>query len=215
MRRALSLILLAGGVGSRMRSATPKQYLPLRGKTIACHSLDIFSKHPDIEQRIVVCASEFRHHFEGYDVEFADPGPRRQDSLQNGLKKARAPWILTHDAARPLLSLQVLEALLATEAEAATLALPAKNTLKRSCRSQHVIETVDRSEIWEVQTPQLIKRSVLDRGFLAAGEETVTDDVSFAELVGCPVQIISGSPCNIKITTPEDLHIAEALYAKI
>jgi 2-C-methyl-D-erythritol 4-phosphate cytidylyltransferase len=208
----ISAILLAGGKGSRMGSPLPKQYLPLGEKPIACHSLEVFLSHPAIMEVIVVCAPEYRSFFSKYDVLFANPGIRRQDSLFNGLKSASHEWICVHDAARPYLTSELLTRMIGEGKEigAATLAMPVKNTLKECDRDGFVRSTPDRDYIWEVQTPQLLAKEILLKGFAYADEHhlTVTDDVSLAELINHPVKLVSGSYQNIKITTPEDLWLS-------
>lgn len=207
----ISAILLSGGKGTRMGAPLPKQYLCLDEKPIACHSLEFFLKHPAIAEVIVVCASEYRSFFSHYPVQFADAGERRQDSLFNGLGLAQHEWVCVHDAARPFLTAELLSRLIeeGKEIGAATLALPVKNTVKECDHEGFVRSTPDRDYIWEVQTPQLLQREILIKGFAYARKHhlTVTDDVSLAELIGHPVKLVPGSYQNIKITTPEDLCI--------
>ena len=207
----ISAILLAGGRGTRLQSATPKQYLPLGGKPLACHSLEVLLAHPSIAQVIVVCAADYRAHFSGYPVDFAEPGERRQDSLFNGLHIAQHEAICVHDAARPFITEAQLTRLFeaGNETGAATLAVPMKATVKRSGSNALVIETLDREELWEIQTPQFLRKEVLTRGFAHADQHnlTVTDDVALAELIDHPVKLVLGSSKNIKVTTPEDLEL--------
>lgn len=204
-------IILAGGKGLRMGGPLPKQYLPFAGKPIACHSVDVFLAHPLIAQVIVVAAEEYHSFFTS--VDFAEPGERRQDSLFNGLMRARHEWICVHDAARPFLTEELLTRLIQEgfETGAATLAMPVKNTLKECDAHGFVRNTPERSLMWEVQTPQMVSKAILERGFAHAHAHhiTVTDDVSLAELVGHPVKLVKGSYQNIKITTPEDLLICQ------
>jgi len=207
----ISAILLAGGKGTRMQSSLPKQYLPLDEKPIASHSLEVFLNHRSIAECIVVCSPEFRSYFSEYFVQFADPGERRQDSLFNGLQLVQNDWVCTHDAARPFLTSEMLTRLIeeGRETRAATLAMPVKNTVKESDPNGFVRCTPDRSYIWEVQTPQLIAKEILEKGFAYADKHhiTVTDDVSLAELIDHPVKLVLGSYQNLKITTPEDLNL--------
>jgi len=207
----ISAILLAGGSGTRLQSTTPKQYLPLKGKILACHSLEILLVHPAIAQVIVVCASEYRPHFAAYGVDFAEPGERRQDSLFNGLQLAQCEAICVHDAARPFITAEQLTELFAAgeETGAATLAVPMKATVKRGSSNALVIETLPRETLWEIQTPQFLHKNVLAKGFEHADKHnlTVTDDVSLAELIDHPVKLVLGSAKNLKVTTPEDLEL--------
>ncbi|MEZ5315111.1 MAG: 2-C-methyl-D-erythritol 4-phosphate cytidylyltransferase [Chlamydiales bacterium] len=202
-------IILAGGQGQRMNAPLPKQYLLLKKKPIACHSLEIFLNHPEMHQIIVVCAPEYRTLFSEYHVEFADPGERRQDSLFNGLKLAKYNWICTHDAARPYLTHKLIDRLIqeGKNHSAVTLGIPIKNTIKECDSTGFVLRTLNRESIWEIQTPQLVKKHILIKGFAFADRHniTVSDDVSLAELIDHPVKLVLGSQKNIKITTPEDL----------
>ena len=203
----LSAILLSGGVGSRMEASTPKQYLPLAGKRIALHAFERLISFPHIEEVIVVCHPAYRSLFP--TCPFAEPGERRQDSLFNGLQmvNTQATHILVHDAARPLLSEEDLTHVIEAGLEVGSA------TIKQADSSMMVTKTHDRSTLFTIQTPQVIKKEILLDGFRVAQEKklTVTDDVSLAELVGQPVKLMIGSSENIKITTPEDLILAESL----
>lgn len=210
-----SVILLAGGKGVRMGGPLPKQFLPLQQKAIALHSLEVLLQLEEVEEVIVVCDPDYHHFFSGLPVQFALPGELRQDSLYNGLRcvHPQAQWVCTHDAARPFITQNMVKMLFAAgkQVGAASLATPSKNTLKEACMEAHVKRTLDRSQIWEIQTPQLIKKEILEAGFAYARKHAlqVTDDVSLAELIGHPVKLVVGSYQNIKITTPEDLEFAE------
>lgn len=202
----LSTILLSGGTGLRLGAPIPKQYLTLNGKEIVRYS---FEELLPFGEMVVVSAPEFRHFFEGNQVKFAEPGLRRQDSVYNGLQQCTGDWIIIHDAARPFIKSFDVEKLI-EEAQiygAACLATPLKYTLKEADNHGMVVKTPDRSRYWEIQTPQVIKRDILEAGFIKAHEEnlSVTDDVSLAELMGYPVKLVLGSDNNIKITTQEDL----------
>jgi len=204
----LSLILLAGGSGSRMGSPTPKQFLPLQGKPIALHSFEIF-RQAGIEEIVIVCALEYRHLFD-HD-HFALPGKERYDSVRNGLELCTKEWICVHDSARPFIDLAMIDRVYcaAQKTGAATLGMPMISTVKESCEKGIVKRTLDRSLIWEIQTPQVVRKDILWEGF--AKGVAVTDDVSLAEVAGYPVQIVEGSRSNLKITTQEDLIIARRL----
>lgn len=206
--RDLSLILLAGGVGSRMGSPIPKQFLPLQEKPIALHSLEIF-RETGIEEIIIVCDPGYRDHFG--DALFALPGERRQDSVRNGLELCTKEWICVHDSARPFIDVAMIERLYeaAKMSGAATTGMPITSTVKETCEEGIVKRTLNRALTWEIQTPQIVRKDILLEGF--AKELEVTDDVSLAELAGYTVQVVEGNPKNIKITTKEDLIIARRL----
>ncbi len=204
----LSLILLAGGSGSRMGNPTPKQFLPLRGKPIALHSFEIF-RQAGIEEIVIVCALEYRHLFD--DERFALPGKERHDSVRNGLELCTKEWICVHDSARPFIDLAMIDRVYsaAKKTGAATVGMPMVSTVKETCEKGLVKRTLDRSLTWEIQTPQVVRKDILWEGF--AKGVAVTDDVSLAELAGYPVQVVEGNRSNLKITTKEDLIIARRL----
>lgn len=222
MKQETSVILLAGGMGTRMQSITPKQFLTLGEKPIACHSFEFFLNMPQINEIVIVCSPDFRDFFSkrsSKPVLFALPGERRQDSVYNGLLISTKEIICVHDAARPFIDkdlvLRVLEA--GNKHGAATVGMPVKFTIKESDAQSFVKNTPDRNKIWEIQTPQVLKREVIYQGFEYANQHqlTVTDDVSLAELIGHPVKLVEGSQTNLKITVPEDLTIAHHLFHSI
>ncbi|MBA3602362.1 MAG: 2-C-methyl-D-erythritol 4-phosphate cytidylyltransferase [Parachlamydiaceae bacterium] len=202
----------------------PKQFLILNGKPIAQHSLDVFASMPEIIEIVVVCAPEYHHLFDLSSVQaklsFALPGNRRQDSVFNGLQELslNPTLVSVHDTARPLITATLVHRI-ADAAEkygAATAALPVKFTVRESDDFGLVVRTPNRSSMWEIQTPQIVRLSLLREGFANAHVKglNVTDDVSLVELMGLPVQLIEGCHRNLKITTPEDLVIAQALCGR-
>lgn len=218
--KSVSVILLAGGKGTRMRSAIPKQFLPLRGKRIVNYSFDLLKTLPHVKEIIVVCDPLYYPYFEtidGVKLCFASPGLRRQDSVYNGFKEVseNAELVLIHDGARPFLNKNfVLEAISQAAIHgAATLATPLKFTVKEASVDGFIKKTLNRSSLFEIQTPQIIKRELLARGFALANQTNleVTDDVSLVECLQLPVKLVMSSYQNIKITTQEDLAHAEMI----
>jgi 2-C-methyl-D-erythritol 4-phosphate cytidylyltransferase len=217
-----SAILVAGGLGVRMQAPIPKQFLDLQGKPIALYSFELFCSLPEIDELIVVCGEQYQSLFQQTSlrckpVRFAAPGERRQDSVYNGLA-ATAPdseYICIHDAARPFIDAQLVQNVLAAgkQCGAATLGLPLKFTIKECSADNMVQTTPERSKMWEIQTPQVIRKSILQEGFnyVYSRGVTVTDDVLLAELLGHPVRMVEGAEKNIKITTPHDLLLAQKL----
>ena len=153
-------------------------------------------------------------------ITWADPGIERQDSVFNGISKVpdTCSIIAIHDAARPLVTTnEVLDCIRdGLYHGAAVLGVPMKATVKESEDGQFVTRTVPRSALWEVHTPQVVRKDLLLRGFDKVREEgmEVTDDVSVVEALGLPVKLTLGQYTNIKLTTPEDLQIAEQVLRK-
>lgn len=221
MSKDVTVILLAGGVGSRMQSKVPKQYLSLKNKPVALHSFELFMSLPEVAEIVVVSAPEYRSLFQQINPEimltFAMPGERRQDSVYSGLcaMKSQPQYVCVHDSARPCISAPLVRRVIdaAREHGAATSGMPIKFTVKE-CNGHHfVTNTPDRSHIWEIQTPQVIRADWLREGFQYALKHnlTVTDDVSLVELVNKTVKLVEGSYANLKITTPDDLILSEYL----
>jgi len=216
-------VLLAGGVGKRMGAAIPKQYLELKGRPIAVYSLITFSSMPEVGEIVVVCEPDWRDVFEKcyatldrkLPLKFALPGAERQDSVFNGFQEISksAGLVAIHDSARPLIAARDAAACFADAARvgAAVLGVPVKPTIKEVDSQRKVVKTLRRSMLWEVQTPQVISPELLKRGFELVARDglEVTDDVSIVEALGEPVLITSGSYTNIKVTTPDDMSVAE------
>ena len=209
-----------------MKADRPKQFLELRGKPVLQYTLELLLGMASTAHLVLVIADEYR------DMDFlqpsvadgrlifADPGAERQDSVRSGLAAVPADCTLVavHDAARPLVTPEVITNCLCDAAEhgAAVLAVPCKATVKEANADLSIAKTLDRSKLWEMQTPQVIKPDLLRRGFELVNEKgyEVTDDVSIVEFMGERVQITQGSYVNIKVTTPEDMFIAERLLTE-
>lgn len=204
-----------------MNSPVPKQFMKLNGKLIILHSLESLTRLPCIKEIIIVCDPSYHHIFPKTDIplKFAAPGLRRQDSVYNGFQlcSPTAELICIHDSARPLIASADVENVIreALAHDAAVLASPVTQTVKEISSDGFVSRTLDRSALWEIQTPQVITPTLLKAGFALAEKKklTVTDDVSLVELLEKPVKIVKGSPRNLKITNPPDLKIAEALLS--
>lgn len=216
---AVSVIILAGGMGTRMKSPTPKQFLMMRGRAIARHCFDLFLSLPYIAEIIVVCDPSYQSIFDvslsAVPITFALPGERRQDSVFNGFQKLSRTDTLVciHDSARPLVTAEVVNRVVevAQIYGAAIAGVPLKATIKVCDDKQMVVSTPNRSTLWEVQTPQIIRYNLLKEGLYAVHKSgaAVTDDASLIELLGYPVKIVEAAYTNIKVTTPDDLILAE------
>ncbi|XP_071729795.1 2-C-methyl-D-erythritol 4-phosphate cytidylyltransferase, chloroplastic-like [Rutidosis leptorrhynchoides] len=221
--KSVSVVLLAGGKGKRMGASMPKQYLPLLGQPIALYSFYIFSKMPEVKEIVVVCDPSYQDIFEdaretiNVDLKFALPGKERQDSVYSGLQTidSKSELVCIHDSARPLVTSNDVEKVLkdGLRVGASVLGVPAKATIKEGNSESFVVKTLDRKTLWEMQTPQVIKPELLKKGFELVNREglEVTDDVSIVEHLKHPVYITEGSYTNIKVTTPDDLLLAERI----
>ncbi|MBJ7549349.1 2-C-methyl-D-erythritol 4-phosphate cytidylyltransferase [Marinomonas ostreistagni] len=220
------VIIPAAGVGKRMASTQPKQYLMLNGKTILDTTIEKFLEHPQIAG-IAVGVSPDDEYWKQSEwagnpqvVRF-DGGQERSETVLNGLQVLMAigvaddESVLVHDAARPLVTEAALTRIMAhTGEQGALLAIPCKDTLKLA-EEKRSTATVDRSVIWQAQTPQKFPLMALYQGIAAAMEEgiAITDESSAMELIGWQPDLVEGESCNLKITVPEDLVIAQALLS--
>ena len=216
-----SAILLSGGQGLRMQGPTPKQYLPLQGKPIILHALEALLAFDAWQEIAIVCEQEYEPLFSPYTSRaslcFARPGKTRQDSVWQGIKALTLPChsVCIHDGARPLLQKEELLAVLreGQSMGAAALAVPVRSTIKEVRSDRSIQKTLDRALLWEMQTPQVVHYDLLCQGLTM--QTPVTDDISLAEQLGHPSKVVLGSYSNIKITTQEDLLLAEILCSRI
>jgi len=218
------VVLLAGGTGSRMKANMPKQFLPLMDRPVLQHSLELLLQTQRLETMVIVINDEFRDlpflkEAMAADprIVFAAPGKERQDSVSNGLAQVPSSCTLVaiHDSARPLVTLDCVHQCLADGAAhgAAVLAVKMKATVKESEDGEFVSQTLQRSKLWEIQTPQVVRPDALREGFklVEQNQWEVTDDVSIIELMNQPVKLTLGEYENFKLTTPEDMVIAEQI----
>ena len=222
----VSAIIVAGGSGSRMGTRTKKQYLKIKGKEILVYAVECFEKMPEIQEIIVVTGKEecsaVEHLLkETYKLDkvcrVVAGGKERQDSVFNGMQVVndKAEYVVIHDAARPLITEESVRAGLNTAYmnKATVIAVPVKDTIKVVDQDGKVRNTPDRNTLWSVQTPQIFEKELIMYAHQYAKEHglSVTDDSMLVEAIGVPVYITEGQYTNIKITTPEDMIIAERL----
>jgi 2-C-methyl-D-erythritol 4-phosphate cytidylyltransferase len=224
VRISTAAIVAAGGSGNRMGGAIPKQLLEIRNKPVLLHSLEKLDRVPEIGFIVVSVHKAIMESVResvsawnlGKTIRIVEGGSRRQDSVYSGLAVVPkdADIVLVHDAVRPFVSVaKFRETIEAAERHGcAILALKAKNTIKRG-NGDWVEETLDRSALWEAQTPQAFRRDVLFRAYQNAMADGfyATDDSLLVERLGLPVRIVEGEERNIKITSPVDLRLAEIL----
>jgi 2-C-methyl-D-erythritol 4-phosphate cytidylyltransferase len=227
----VSCILLAAGKGVRLRAGIPKPLIRLNGCPVIIRCLRAFNQAPSVKEIIVVVNPQnqeaikqgIRRFHIARIKRFVLGGLQRKDSVANGLKyvNREADLVLIHDAARPFVDKRQLFSVIreARRSKAAILAVPAKNTIKTVVSRWSLVDghryqvkkTLDRGELWEVQTPQVFEKKLIQEAYRRYGGTAATDDAMLVEKLGAKVSIVRGSCRNIKITTPEDLVIAEAI----
>jgi len=223
----LGIVIPAAGQGKRMGAGCNKQFLHLLGQPILAHTVRIFQESSFVSEIVIVGAESdlhiikelVYHHELDKVVAIIQGGAHRQDSVCAGVR-ALSPTIqrvVVHDGARPLLALQAFHRFLVeTEAfSAAIMGIQIKDTVKRVDRSGRVIETPPRAHLRAVQTPQIFDRGILEEAHYEAAAMGYygTDDAALLERMGYPVQVVEGSQENIKVTTPDDLWLAERILA--
>jgi len=220
-------IIPAAGAGRRMGSVVEKQFLHLRGIPILTYTIKVFDQSPGIDGIVLVVAPQQRQILETEVLglhpcekllSVIDGGHERQDSVANGLRAIplECEMVAVHDGVRPLVSVDLVEEVLkaAHHYGAAIAAMPAGDTVKQA-ENQKVVATLQRETIWLAQTPQAFHANLLREAYEKAARDriVVTDDAALVERIGVPVHLVHGSTENIKVTTPSDLLLAEAILA--
>ncbi|MDU9695511.1 MULTISPECIES: 2-C-methyl-D-erythritol 4-phosphate cytidylyltransferase [Priestia] len=221
------IIVLAAGQGKRMKAGRNKQFLTIQNVPLIIHTLQKFEQDPWCSGIVLVVNKKevaiFEELLTEYPIQKVQSltvgGDERQHSVYNGLKNLKqAQMVLIHDGARPFVQQNTIHELVekAASDKAAVLAVPVKDTIKR-VEQGTVIETVERSSLWAIQTPQaFLFDVVMDAHEKAKTNEYLgTDDASLVEKAGQKVSIVEGNYDNIKLTTPEDLLYAEAILTKL
>lgn len=224
----VSVVVAAGGRGSRMGADDKKQYLDLAGKPVFVHCLEVFEAMEQVREIVLVVpeGEEARARALAAEtlslekIRISAGGETRQASVRAGLKSVdcAADIVLVHDGARPLVTASAADDAIRTAMRhgAAVAAVPVKDTIKVSRDGVRVGETLPRGMLYQIQTPQAFRRELLERAHEAAERFGVsgTDDAVLVEALGEPVALSKGDYENIKITSPEDLFIAEALLER-
>ena len=211
-------VIVAAGRSTRM-GGVDKIFASMLGLPLVAHTIDRFESSPLVDQVVLVLAEESLDRGRelvqerGYRkvAHVCSGGQRRQDSVRNGLELLTpCDWVMVHDGARPCLDEAMLKRGLnaAAECGSAVAGVPVKDTIKLVSPDQMVNETPDRSLLWAAQTPQIFRYNLLLEAHRTCTED-VTDDAAMVESLGHPVKMFQGSFQNIKVTTAEDLVIAE------
>ena len=223
-------IILAGGTGKRMGAPTNKQFMMLDNKPIIAHTLQVFEDCRAIDGIYLVVnhkdlATLQEEILENYKfskiLKLVIGGRLRQDSVKNGLEAIdnSCEIVVIHDGVRPFLSPSMIEksVTLMEMFDAIIPAIPVKDTIKIISKEGFVLKTLERDTLWHVQTPQTFKYNLILQAYRDGLAKKLYgyDDATFLESLGKKVKVIEGSPYNIKITTPEDLIIAQGMLSQL
>ena len=214
-------IIVAAGKGERLGAGRPKALVELGGRTVLEHAVGAFTAAGSVDSIVVVVPPGFAEQVRRLladDVVIVDGGSTRQESVSAGLSACghEVRTVAVHDAARPLISPDLIDrtvAALTPPWDAVAPGLAEVDTLKVVDARMAVLRTVDRTDVWGVQTPQVCSRVTLERvhARIASGVESATDDLSLVERAGGRVRLIEGERSNFKITSAQDLEFAERL----
>ncbi|KNZ68463.1 2-C-methyl-D-erythritol 4-phosphate cytidylyltransferase [Thermincola ferriacetica] len=221
-------IIPAAGQGKRMNASVNKQFLSLQGMPVIVHTLRVFDECAAVDEIILVAAAGEEHLYRKLITEYeirkltgiVTGGRERQDSVYNGVLSIRGDCeiVIIHDGARPLITQDLILKTIAAAQEtgAAVVCVPVKDTIKVVGENQRVKKTLDRQLLWQAQTPQAFRYGIFIEAIESARADRFmgTDDTSLVERLGGDVKVVLGSYENLKITTPEDLILAEAIMAR-
>jgi len=224
----VAAVIPAAGSGRRMGSETSKQFLRIGSRPILFYTLEKFERVPEVEQVILVVREEDLMYAAQEAVDrfgirkvnkIVAGGAERQDSVFAGLRaiEGQPDLVVIHDAVRPFVSEELIRLSIqhAARYAAVVTAVPLIGTVKRVIAGE-VVETVDREQLWEIQTPQVFRYELILTAYEEAEREEfrATDDAALVERIGASVRVLVGERSNIKITTPEDLALAEFLLER-
>ncbi|MEO0531227.1 MAG: 2-C-methyl-D-erythritol 4-phosphate cytidylyltransferase [Planctomycetota bacterium] len=219
-----AVLVLAAGRSTRFGGEERKPFVSLGGRAVWKHSVEMFAHRPDVCQTLLVVSPDdveaFRSdsdaNLEHLGVDLCEGGKERADSVRAGLAalSEEATHVAIHDAARPLVTTEEIDAVFAAaiESHAAILAAPVTSTLKRVADGV-ITDTVSRANLWAAQTPQVFEVTRFREAIAAAGDAAVTDDAQLFERLGKPVTVVEAPSQNLKITTQDDLTMAAAILA--
>jgi len=227
-RPDVGVVIVAAGAGVRAGPGEPKQFRPVHGVPMLLRALRAFTSHPDVEQVVVVLPvgyaarpPEWLARLLGPRLQPVTGGASRAQSVRAGLNAlaARASVVLVHDGARPFVSRETIDAVIAKARTGvgAVAAVPLGDTLKEVVEGARIRRTVARERLWRAQTPQGFPRAMLERAYgeTDSADPVPTDDGELCERAGFPVEVVPDTPHNFKVTTAEDLRIAEALAREL
>ena len=224
----VGVLVPAAGRGERAGAGELKQYRPIRGVPMLLRSIRPFAAHPRVRQVVVALPPadaagppSWLAGLTGERLRLVPGGATRAASVSAALNVLDPDCriVLVHDAARPFVTRETIDAVIrvAETGQGAVAAVPMTDSLKRGDSTDRVVGSVDRRDVWRAQTPQGFPRHVLEEAYRTAGNTpgnwAPTDDAELVERAGFTVILVPDTPANIKVTTPEDLRLAEALAA--
>lgn len=213
----------AAGYGKRLGLKAKKPFVLLRGSPLVVHTLRALESSKSIDHIILAaeksCVGKIRRIIDRYAFRKVGRvvigGKTRFESVRKCLEAADPSFdmVLVHDGARPFIARSLIDRSirLAQKYGACIVAVPENDTVKLADREGFIVKTLDRSILFRAQTPQVFRRRIIEKAYRYKGKRRITDDASLAEAIGARVKILNGSCRNIKITTKEDLKMAEAL----
>ena len=225
----VGVVVVAAGAGVRAGPGEPKQFRPILGVPMLLRALRPFTSHPEVAHVVVALPPayverppEWLAKLLGERLSLVAGGAQRADSVRAGLAAlpAEAVVILVHDAARPFVGRETTDVVIgrARAGVGAVAAVPLNDTVKEVVEERRINKTVERTHLWRAQTPQGFPRQMLEAAYAkrASGKASPpTDDAEVCERAGLPVEVVTDSPYNVKITTTDDFRIAEALAREL
>ncbi len=222
MSKKISVIIPAAGRGRRFDPARNKIFAPLAGRSVFLRTIDMFASREDVcaiqlvaaPQQVDDIKEKFAGELERMNVTVTAGGTVRSESVKNALGSMdeSCELVCIHDAVRPCTPPRCIDTVFGRAARtgAAILAWPLHGTVKKVGDHNIIEQTLDRNRLWQAQTPQVFEKELIISAYESG--RTATDDAALVEDIGHEVSVVAGHPCNIKITTPEDLVIAEAIF---
>jgi 2-C-methyl-D-erythritol 4-phosphate cytidylyltransferase len=223
-RPDVGVVIVAAGAGVRAGPGEPKQFRPIHGVPMLLRALRPFTSHPEVAHVVVALPAgyaqqppEWLAKLGGERLRLVPGGETRTQSVRAGLGALPpdAAVVLVHDAARPFVSRETIDGVIARARAGvgAVAAVPVSDTVKEVVEDRQIVRTVSRERLWRTQTPQGFPRAMLERAYAQLGrgdDPPPTDDAEVCERAGAPLEVVPDAPQNFKVTTADDFRIAEA-----
>ncbi len=226
-RPDVGVVIVAAGAGVRAGPGEPKQFRPIHGVPMLLRALRPFTSHPEVVHVVVALPAghvqqppDWLAKLGGERLGLVPGGDTRAQSVRAGLRALTpdATVVLVHDAARPFVSRETIDGVIARAREGvgAVAAVPVSDTVKEVVENRQIVRTVPRERLWRTHTPQGFPRAMLEQAYARlGGNEAATDDAEVCERAGAPLEVVPDTPQNFKVTTADDFRIAEALAREL